>query len=71
VSPQGHGPRTQLPGLWFNASEIHALLAMEHLIENMQPGLLASHVAPLRARVFPKGNGKSLSIPLFQTRIYG
>jgi len=48
---KGHGPRHQLPGLWFNASEIHALLAMEHLIENMQPGLLASHVAPLRSRL--------------------
>jgi predicted DNA-binding transcriptional regulator YafY len=46
-----HGPVYQLPGLWFNASEIHALLAMEHLIENMQPGLLSSHVAPLRSRL--------------------
>jgi predicted DNA-binding transcriptional regulator YafY len=48
---KGRGPRYQLPGLWFNASEIHALLAMEHLIENMQPGLLSSHVAPLRTRL--------------------
>jgi predicted DNA-binding transcriptional regulator YafY len=48
---KGPGRPYQLPGLWFNASEIHALLAMEHLIENMQPGLLASHVAPLRARL--------------------
>ncbi|MGQ0577599.1 MAG: helix-turn-helix transcriptional regulator, partial [Betaproteobacteria bacterium] len=38
--PQG-APRYELPGLWFNPSEIHALLAMEHLIERMQPGLLA------------------------------
>ena len=40
-----------LPGLWFNASEIHALLTMQQLLENLQPGLLEPHLAPLRARV--------------------
>ncbi len=40
-----------LPGLWFNASEVHALLTMEQLLENIQPGLLAPHVQPLLARV--------------------
>ena len=40
-----------LPGLWFNAGEIHALLTMRQLLENLQPGLLEPHVAPLRARV--------------------
>ncbi|MBI5658095.1 MAG: hypothetical protein HZC43_00770 [Nitrosomonadales bacterium] len=29
-----------LPGLWFNASEIHALLAMQHLLSTLQPTLL-------------------------------
>lgn len=41
----------ELPGLWFNASEIHALLTMQHLLANLQPGLLASHIAPLQARL--------------------
>lgn len=45
------GPSYALPGLWFNESELHALLAIEHLLESMQPGLLAPHVAPLRARM--------------------
>ena len=40
-----------LPGLWFNASEIHALLTMQQLLGELQPGLLEPHVAPLRARV--------------------
>lgn len=40
-----------LPGLWFNASEIHALLTMQRLLENLQPGLLEPHVAPLKSRV--------------------
>lgn len=45
------GPRFELPGLWFNASEAHAILTMEHLLANLQPGLLAPHVAPLRSRL--------------------
>ncbi len=41
----------QLPGLWLNASEVHALLVMDHLLKQMQPGLLGPHVGPLRERV--------------------
>lgn len=41
----------QLPGLWFNNTEIQALLTMEALLENLQPGTLSSHVAPLRSRI--------------------
>ncbi len=47
----GPGPRYELPGLWFNASEVHALLTMQHLLENLEPGLLAPHVAPLMVRL--------------------
>lgn len=45
------GPRYELPGLWFSAAEIHALLTMRHLLENLQPGLLAPHLEPLLDRV--------------------
>lgn len=41
----------QLPGLWFSAEEVHALLTMEHLLERLQPGLLAQQVRPLRERI--------------------
>jgi predicted DNA-binding transcriptional regulator YafY len=41
----------ELPGLWLNAGEIYALLAMEQLLEGMQPGLLGPHVRPLRDRI--------------------
>ena len=40
-----------LPGLWFNETEIHALLAIESLLESIQPGLLKPHIAPLRDRL--------------------
>ncbi len=45
------GNRYALPGLWLNGSEIHALLTMEHLLENLTPGLLEPHIGPLRARI--------------------
>lgn len=41
----------QLPGLWFNPSEIEALLTMHAMLDELQPGLLGQHVAPLRARL--------------------
>ena len=43
--------RYALPGLWFNASEVYALLTMDHLLTSLQPGLLEPHIEPLRARV--------------------
>ncbi|MDH4099091.1 MAG: WYL domain-containing protein [Nitrospirota bacterium] len=44
-------PRSELPGLWFGSAEAHALLSMEHLLENLQPGLLTQHIDPLRKRI--------------------
>ncbi|MHB1141473.1 MAG: helix-turn-helix transcriptional regulator [Sulfuricaulis sp.] len=44
-------PKFALPGLWFNASEAHALLAIQSLLDNLQPGLLAPHIAPLQTRI--------------------
>jgi predicted DNA-binding transcriptional regulator YafY len=41
----------QLPGLWFNAEELRALLTMDQLIADLQPGVLAERVAPLRKRL--------------------
>ena len=45
------GPRYELPGLWFNADEIHALLTMQQLLQELQPGLLAPHIKPLLDRL--------------------
>ena len=40
-----------LPGLWFNESELYALLSMESLLTHIQPGLLSPHLAPLKKRI--------------------
>lgn len=47
----GEPANYELPGLWLSAGEIHALLAMEQLLEELQPGLLGSHVGPIRDRI--------------------
>lgn len=45
------GGRFELPGVWFDSSEVVALLTMLHLVEGVQPGLLEDHVAPLKLRL--------------------
>jgi len=50
-APAGKAPRFELPGLWFNASEIHALLMMQNLLAEVQPGLLGPQIAPLQTRL--------------------
>lgn len=45
------GPRYELPGLWFNDSELHALLTMQQLLEDVQPGLLGPHLKPLQSKL--------------------
>ncbi len=41
----------ELPGLWFNASELYALLSAQQLLASTQPGLLDGHLQPLRKRI--------------------
>lgn len=50
AEPSG-GPAFALPGMWFNASEVHALLMMQQLLGDLQPGLLEAQVRPLQARL--------------------
>lgn len=42
----------ELPGLWFSADEIHALLTMQHLLAKLDTGgLLGPHIQPLQKRL--------------------
>lgn len=46
------GQQYELPGLWFTAEEIHALLTMQHLLANLDTGgLLGPQIQPLMARL--------------------
>ncbi len=48
---QREGEMYELPGLWFNASELHALLSVQQLLAKVQPGLLDGHLRPLQKRI--------------------
>jgi predicted DNA-binding transcriptional regulator YafY len=41
----------ELPGVWFNAGELYALLTTQQLLEKTQPGLLDNHLKPLKTRI--------------------
>jgi len=44
--------RSELPGLWFSAAEVHALLTMRQLLARLDPaGLLGPHLDPLQERL--------------------
>jgi predicted DNA-binding transcriptional regulator YafY len=48
----GVGPRFQLPGLWFSADEILALLSMHQMLDSLDSGgLLGRQIRPLLARL--------------------
>jgi len=41
----------ELPGLWFNASELYGLFASYQLLSEVGPGLLESHIAPIKEKL--------------------
>jgi predicted DNA-binding transcriptional regulator YafY len=46
------GPRYALPGLWFSADEIHALMTMNALLQELDPGnFIGTEVRPLINRL--------------------
>lgn len=49
--PVAGEPAYELPGLWFQPEELHALLAAQQLLARLQPGLFESVLAPLRGRI--------------------
>jgi predicted DNA-binding transcriptional regulator YafY len=51
AGPEQGSAQYELPGLWFNASEIHALLTMRHLLAHIEPGILAPQLMPIAERL--------------------
>ena len=41
----------ELPGVWFNASELHALLTVQQLLADVQAGLFEKQLAPLQEKI--------------------
>jgi len=59
----------ELPGLWFNDSELYALLVSHRLLAAIQPGLLEGHIRPLRQRIESLLQHKHLGDPHLEQRI--
>jgi predicted DNA-binding transcriptional regulator YafY len=45
------GGRFEMPGLWLNSEELHALLAAQQLLARTGGGVLSSALAPLQSRI--------------------
>jgi predicted DNA-binding transcriptional regulator YafY len=41
----------ELPGLWFSQEEILSLVTIQHLLEQLEPGLLGAKLKPLQTRL--------------------
>ncbi|MDC8444496.1 MAG: YafY family transcriptional regulator [Nitrosomonas sp.] len=41
----------ELPGVWFDAHELYALLTVQQLLEHIQPGLLGAQLKPVKDRL--------------------
>ena len=48
---RAEGGMYELPGVWFNASELHALLTVQQLLGDVQPGLFERQLAPLQEKI--------------------
>ena len=67
---QNPGTQFELPGLWFTAEEIHALLTMQHLLAGLDTGgLLGPHIKPLLSRLTAILGTKDDSIEQINKRI--
>ena len=64
------GPRHELPGLWFDESELYSLLMAHQLLAGLDDeGLLARHLQPLLARIHEllgSGDGSAAGAALLQ-----
>ncbi len=45
------GDSHELPGLWFRPEEIQALVTIQHLLEQLEPGMLGPKLRPLQDRL--------------------
>jgi predicted DNA-binding transcriptional regulator YafY len=63
------GEMYELPGLWLNSSELFALLVSEKLLAEVQPGLLAPQLDPLRERIRDILRSRRVGHPQMEKRI--
>jgi len=65
----GGAAQQELPGIWFSADEIYALLTMQQLLSELQPGLLSPHIQPIVERLHHLIDGPQLASDEIKKRI--
>ncbi len=70
LGEQGVGTTYELPGMWFSAEEIYALMTMQHLLSGLDTGgLLGPHIKPLQSRLSALLETADNSVDQIQKRI--
>ena len=67
-APDPKGRAYELPGLWFSAQELQALVVFDRLLESLEPGLLSDHLAPFSKRLAELLHSKRLGSEERRTR---
>jgi predicted DNA-binding transcriptional regulator YafY len=62
--------RQELPGLWFSQDEILALLTIQNMLEQLEPGLLGPKLKPLQQRLDDMLTGQGLSAETLSQRVH-
>jgi predicted DNA-binding transcriptional regulator YafY len=60
---------TELPGLWFSPEELVALLTIQRLIEQLQPGLVGLKLKPLQKKLTDLLQAKGFGEPEMANRV--
>jgi predicted DNA-binding transcriptional regulator YafY len=61
--------RQELPGLWFSQDEILALLTIQNMLEQLEPGLLGPKLKPLQQRLDDMLTGQGLTADTLSQRV--
>ncbi len=62
--------RYELPGLWFNAEELHGLLICQQILQNITPGILSQQIASLEQRIAEMLSRENSPQPVLADKIY-
>lgn len=61
--------RQELPGLWFSQDEVLALLTIQNMLEQLEPGLLGPKLKPLQKRLDEMLTGQGMSAETLSQRV--
>lgn len=61
--------RSELPGLWFSHEEVLALLTIQNMIDQLEPGVLGPKLKPLQARLSSMMSSQGLDAQTLSRRV--